>query len=337
MGRSRIAVLSSDKAGRKACNYSGRCLWGCPSDALYTPLMTLKECKRYSSFQYKPGIYVSHFNFDIDNHITSVIARSVENTNTMEFPVEKLVLAAGTLSSSRIFMDSIYRKTGEIIKLKGLMDNRQILMPFLNLRMLMKPYNTESYQYHQIALSIEEKDAKEHVHGLVTTLKTAMVHPIIQNIPLDIKTATFLFRNVRAGLGILNINCNDYRREDCFVTLKTDRSSSDSKLVMKYSRKDDEKALISSTMKKAKKALRRLGCIVPPGMSHIRPMGASVHYSGTIPMTKEPRSLTTSEYCQSHDFKNLFLVDGTTFPFLPAKNLTFTLMANASRVADHVL
>ena len=36
---------------------------------------------------------------------------------------------------------------------------------------------------------------------------------------------------------------------------------------------------------------------------------------------------------QSHDFENLYLVDGVTFPFLPAKNLTFTLMANAARIA----
>ena len=43
---------------------------------------------------------------------------------------------------------------------------------------------------------------------------------------------------------------------------------------------------------------------------------------------------TTSKYCQSHDFENLFIIDGTTFPFLPAKQLTFTLMANAARVAD---
>ena len=35
-----------------------------------------------------------------------------------------------------------------------------------------------------------------------------------------------------------------------------------------------------------------------------------------------------------HDFDNLYIADGTTFPYLPAKNLTFTLMANSVRVAD---
>ena len=30
----------------------------------------------------------------------------------------------------------------------------------------------------------------------------------------------------------------------------------------------------------------------------------------------------------------VWLVDGSGFPSLPAKNLTFTLMANASRIAE---
>jgi choline dehydrogenase-like flavoprotein len=63
-------------------------------------------------------------------------------------------------------------------------------------------------------------------------------------------------------------------------------------------------------------------------------MGASVHYAGTLPMTSEPAPFSTTELCQSRDFHNLFVVDGSTFPFLPAKNITFTLMANAVRVAE---
>ena len=74
--------------------------------------------------------------------------------------------------------------------------------------------------------------------------------------------------------------------------------------------------------------------MVAPGMSHVRPMGASVHYAGTLPMTREPAPWTTDENCHSRDFKNVYLVDGSTFPFLPAKNLTLTLMANAVRVAE---
>jgi choline dehydrogenase-like flavoprotein len=65
-------------------------------------------------------------------------------------------------------------------------------------------------------------------------------------------------------------------------------------------------------------------------------MGASVHYAGTIPMTREDRPWTATPNGRLRGVDNLVLVDGTTFPFLPAKNLTFTLMANASRIADAI-
>ena len=43
-----------------------------------------------------------------------------------------MLLAAGTLGSCRIFLETIEAATGERPTLRGLMDNRQILMPFLN-------------------------------------------------------------------------------------------------------------------------------------------------------------------------------------------------------------
>ena len=77
-----------------------------------------------------------------------------------------------------------------------------------------------------------------------------------------------------------------------------------------------------------------MGCIVPPGMVFTRPMGASVHYAGTLPMSNNEKPWTVSKDGVSHDFDNLIIADGASFPFLPAKNLTFTLMANATRIAE---
>jgi choline dehydrogenase-like flavoprotein len=59
-----------------------------------------------------------------------------------------------------------------------------------------------------------------------------------------------------------------------------------------------------------------------------------VHYSGTLPMRRSKVNWALSEKCQSYDIANMFVVDGSAMPFLPAKNLTYTLMANAARVGD---
>ncbi len=333
-GRTRIATLSSDQGRRKKCSYLGRCLWGCPNEALYTPAITLRECREHPNFTYIPGMRVSHFKVGAGNRVTSVVAENVENGTACEFSVTKLALAAGALCSTKIFLDSVLKHTGQVVRLTGLMDNRQVLVPFLNLKLIGRQYNSDTYQYHQLGIGIQNGIAKEYVHGLVTTLKTALLHPIIENLPCDMKTAMFLVRNLHCGLGIINVNFHDTRREDNYVALDVDECTGQTRLAIHYAPAPGQRQQIARALNTLKRSLRKMGCVVAPGMSHVRPMGASAHYAGTLPMSAENRPYTVSKHCQSRDFENLFLVDGATFPFLPAKNVTFSLMANAVRVAD---
>jgi choline dehydrogenase-like flavoprotein len=333
-GRTRIATLSRDLRERKKCSYLGRCLWGCPNEALYTPAITLRDCREHPNFTYIPGMRVTRFKVDASNRVASVFAENIQNGTACEFPVGKLALAAGALCSTKIFLDSMLTHTGEVVRLAGLMDNRQVLVPFLNLKLIGHQYNPDTYQYHQLGIGIQNGSPKEYVHGLVTTLKTALLHPIVENLPCDMKTAMFLVRNLHCGLGIINVNFHDNRREENYVTLDVDEGTGKTRLAIRYIPAPEQTVQIARALKTLKKSLRKMGCVVAPGMSHVRPMGASAHYAGTLPMSAEKRPYTVSKYCESHDFENLFLVDGATFPFLPAKNITFTLMANAVRVAE---
>ncbi len=337
LGRNRMAVLSEDKGPRKSCDYSGRCLWGCPQGALYVPAQTLEQCFEFSNFNYIPRRLVTRFQFDPGKRVTAVWARDLDEPGRgeIEYPVESLVLGAGTLSSTQIYLESYSRVTGEQVALSGLMDNRQILVPFINLEMLGRPYAPDSYQYHQLAVGFLGEDGKDYIHGQLTTLKTALMQPVLQTMPLDWKTATFLGRNLHAALGVINVNFSDTRREENKVTLKP--QSVPGKLPVldiQYAPPPGEKKKMSAAVKRIKKFIGALGGIVPPGQSHERPMGASVHYSGTLPMSTEAKPHTLTENCRSHELENLYFVDGASFPFLPSKNLTFTLMANAARVAD---
>lgn len=334
VGRTRVAALTLDQAGRTACSYCGRCLWGCPSGSLYTPSLTLAECQQFPAFKYVPGVRVTHFNFSDGNRITGVVAEPVNGGAPIEIPTRKLVLAAGALCTSKIFLDSTLKHSGTAVQLCGLMDNRQILVPFLNLNLLGAQYSAETYQYHQVGIGICSDDPQHYIHGLVTTFKTAMLHPVMDKLPVDLNTAVYLVKNLHCGLGIVNVNLHDTRRPHSYLAVEPTGTNGHTRLVIHYRPAAAQVEQIKTAMKLMKKVLWRLGCIVPPGMVHVRPMGASAHYSGTLPMSSEKRSCTVSKNCESHDFENLYIVDGATFPFLPAKNLTFTLMANAVRVAE---
>jgi len=333
LGRTRVATLTADRDGREACDYLGRCLFGCPRDALWVPSITLRECRTYRAFHHEPGWFAQHFETDEGGTIESLLASPVDGGSERRFTADRYVLAAGTLSSARMVLATVARRTGTPPVLSGLMDNRQVLVPFLNLRMLGQGFDPATYQYHLLGLGIAAAVPREYIHGQVTTLKTALMHPIMQALPFDLATSAAVARACHAALGVVNLNFHDTRRPDNTVSLE--RGSDDAAaLTIRYHPDGTEGPRIAAGLKTLRQALRRLGCLVPPGMQHIRPMGASVHYAGTLPMSDVPRPWTTTPDCRSRDFGNLWIVDGSTFPFLPAKNVTFTLMANAARVAE---
>lgn len=332
LGRSRVALLTSDKGNRKACNNLGRCLWGCPRGALYAPSSTLALLEGHANFRYLPDTRVTHFTYD-GGALTGMVARDASG-GMSSFVADVYALAAGALCSTKLYLDSIYRRTGEVHELGGLMDNAQIMMPFLSPAMLGGPASTHAYQFHQLALAIAGRRGDEMIHGQITTLKSAQTHPVVQNLPFDLRSALSIFREAHLALGVANIWLHDRRSSSNVLSIGPRAGSQETDLVLRYSGTAPER--IKEARKLARKGLRALGCFVPPGMTRVLGAGASVHYAGLLPMQDRPDRFATNPQCRSHEFRNLYVADGATFPFLPAKNLTFTLMANAIRVGEAI-
>lgn len=334
MGRTRVATLSRDMNGRQACAYLGRCLIGCPRDALYTPSYTLRECIAFDACEYRPGFEVRRLRIGPGGRATGVWAAPVDGGDEVELTGDRVVLAAGALGTTWIVLSTVLHEDGEVLELSGLMDNRQVLVPFLNLGMLGKEYAADSYQYHLLGIGLDQPAAREYVHGQVTTLTTALMHPIIQKLPLDLRSSAAVARVAHAALGLVNLNFHDERRDDCRVSIEPGAPGRPPTLLLSYVPSPAEPARLRRAIQTLKAGLGTLGCIVPPGMTHIRPMGASVHYAGTLPMSDGSGPWTTTSHGESRAWPGLFIADGATYPFLPAKNITFTLMANAVRLAD---
>jgi choline dehydrogenase-like flavoprotein len=73
------------------------------------------------------------------------------------------------------------------------------------------------------------------------------------------------------------------------------------------------------------------------GAKAIAPGGSIIHEVGGALMGDDPHRSVLNKWCQAWDVKNLFLADGSSFPSNADKNPTLTIMANAWRVADHIL
>jgi choline dehydrogenase-like flavoprotein len=67
-----------------------------------------------------------------------------------------------------------------------------------------------------------------------------------------------------------------------------------------------------------------------------QPGGFASHEVGTCRMGKDPRTSVLNSYCQAHESKNLFVVDGSCFTTFPEKNPTLTIAALAVRAARRI-
>jgi len=64
--------------------------------------------------------------------------------------------------------------------------------------------------------------------------------------------------------------------------------------------------------------------------------GRSMHELGTCRMGDNPKTSVLNKWNQSHDIKNLFVVDGSSFVTGGAQNPTLTILALAMRASEYL-
>ncbi len=67
------------------------------------------------------------------------------------------------------------------------------------------------------------------------------------------------------------------------------------------------------------------------------PLEGVGHQNGTCRMGHDPRTSVLDAQCKAHDLDNLYVVDAACFPSASAVNPSLTIIANAIRVARHLL
>jgi choline dehydrogenase-like flavoprotein len=70
--------------------------------------------------------------------------------------------------------------------------------------------------------------------------------------------------------------------------------------------------------------------------ARVNPPGYSIHEVGTCRMGDDPKKSVLNKWCQSHDIKNLFVVDGASFVTCGWQNPTLTILSLSMRASEHL-
>ena len=66
------------------------------------------------------------------------------------------------------------------------------------------------------------------------------------------------------------------------------------------------------------------------------PPGYSIHELGTCRMGDDPKKSVLNKWNQSHDMKNLFVVDGSSFVTGGSQNPTMTILSLSMRASEYL-
>jgi choline dehydrogenase-like flavoprotein len=327
LGRARNAVLSQQFGDRQACTEQSMCFWGCSRGSIYSADQELAELQRHDNFVLKKGSFVTEIKRNKNGYL--VHCSDLEGKYpAREFSANKVLLAAGTVASTALALRHLQAFDVDV----PLICHPAYAVLFTLPSRIGSSLSTKGFALGQLAYLIEEpQQPEDYVFGVVFAMEGMLTQEIMRHMPLSRPGAARLSKSLIPSLLVVNgYLSGDY--SDCSLRL-----TSEGKLKIAGGYHSGFIARQQKVVARLKGFFRHLGVWAVPYGTKLARLGSDGHFAGTFPMSLDERPMTTNPNGELHDAPGLYLVDGASLPHLSAKHPTFTIMANADRIAKRLV
>jgi choline dehydrogenase-like flavoprotein len=321
IGRARVAALTEDRIGRKACNLSGNCLWGCSRHSLYSSSDDLPMLRRYENFSLQSGFLVEGLSSKEGSW--AIEGKSIADGAYRSISATKIFLAAGTLATTRLVLQSL--RHNEAVPLLSCPTAAFMLWAPRFFGMPRK----SGAGIGQLAFTLP-------LHSGVTafgaTFATTGIgtSEFLRRAPLRRRNGIEVFRSLLSSCIVGNL----FLPGNLTQARARIRENGTLDVIGKHS--DEVGPLMNEAEMKLRKSYLKLGAILLPESFTIGSVGGDIHYAGTLPMRYAPSFGETTSLGEVMSLNGVHIVDGACLPTLPAKSHTFMIMANADRIGREI-
>jgi hypothetical protein len=324
MGKDPMAALSRPLSGRGPVPYTDMEFWADSARAVWRPWMSLDELRRDGRFRYEAGHYVMRFR----EQEGSVEVRTLRvDGGDATFHARRAVLACGALGTARIVM----RSTGA--PRLPLLTNGYAIAACLHPRMLGRVLERRRTSLGQLEMFHDPRGDGLGVRMVsLYTYRSLLLFKLVKEAPLALADALPLLRAVEPALVLATMNHPDAPASGkCCALVPDGESPTGDALHVEHAPTDAETRANLDSQRAILWGLRQLGCV--PLRVQPMPQGSTVHYAGTLPFAEGGAPLTLARDGRLAGTGGVYVADGSGFRYLPANGHSFTLMANAHRVA----
>jgi choline dehydrogenase-like flavoprotein len=327
-GRSRLAIRAKGDDARRDCAYCTLCLSGCPYGLIYSSAQTVEDLVRSGKVRYFQDRLVEKLEQHGDEVV--VTGRDLAANSPFSLRANRVFVAAGVLPTAKIILNSLQVFDRPI----QLLDSQYFIYPLLRFGMTDGVETEQMHTFSQVLLEIDDPRVSRHlVHFQIYGYSSFLHHELMRTFlgwPLRIPTFRrhFLGRLLIAQ-GFIHSN----ESGTIELTLKKDNAG---RVVLDARIPRPRKALpktLKVGWKLLKQALKLRAVPLIPGLQFFNP-GSSYHSGGTFPMRGMPGPLETDTLGRLPAMDRVHLVDASVLPSIPATSITFSVMANAHRIAS---
>jgi hypothetical protein len=327
LGRPPLAVLSHPLGERQANPYHDMDFYSDHRESVYRPRYTIRELQKESNFTYLSPLLVDRFE---EAEGATIHALNLTTGQPTRIQGRRLLLAAGAINTARIVLRSLEQYDVRV----PILCNSYTYLPALNLRMLGRSARDRRHSLVQLTgIFFPPEQPEEQVVVQFYSYRSLLLFRLVKEMPLPPALALALARLMVTSLFVVGVNHPDRPSAHRYLELRR-RSSSEAQLIAHGDPTPEEARAQRRRERQISRLLLSLRC-VPLRLIRLV-TGASIHYAGTLPFSDEEKPLTCSADGRIRGTRFVYAADGSPWRFLPAKGLTFSLMANARRVADRV-
>lgn len=328
-GASRLAARFHGRKEGYECQYCGMCLHGCPYGIAYSGSETLAELKKDANFTYRKGFLVKKIEPVADGVV--LYGTNPDSGASLEpVRVKKAFLAAGVFATTKIMLESLNLKE----KTVRVLNSDQFYTPLFSMRGMPGVTDENLHAMCQIFLLLRNKGVSPYtIHFSLYTYnqlyKQALDGILGPVAGLASPFVKFFLSRLYFSISYLHSSESSYLE----ARLKDDTQGT-------LAVNSVEAPAAIDVMNKGRMQLLKLapktGLVPVLGYKGQKIPGAGNHSGGSFPMKHNPQGLETDSLGRVPDFDNVHLVDASILSSVPATSITFSIMANALRIADRV-
>lgn len=321
LGHARVAALSEPTEDRAACSYDNMEFFQY-TPFVYTPAFSLQRLVREGAVDYRRPFLVDSWE-ELPSGGIRVKATNTASGEPVTFDTQKLILAAGTINTSKIVLKS---RNDYGSKLR-LLDCCSVQIPMVVPAALGQPLDTHTFGLVQLNLVWESEQYGARLQGSLLELSAVSRAVFFEKLPYCAGANMALTRYLLPALVAMNFQLPASVGPDNALSLASDGS-------LKIDGHPNKLEL--GKLSELLGALRSLGAWSHQAVCAHSPTGHAMHYAGTLPMAEAPADYGCDPDGRLSGSPGVAVADGSVFTELPAKNASFTIMANASRIARRV-